>query len=265
MTASASEPCVVFVANRLPVPVDDGWKRRTYHVVRALAAVAPVELVVFGRHGPGAPADDVCLGARVTVHTVRPPAVPRPLALAASYVVPHPMQQLLHTTHALDETLARVAGGRRVIAAGCASVFLAHALQVVRRHADVRFDFIDTHNIDSLYYQRLADHSDSVLRRAAFAQTARRTRSLEADAFARAQETWVCSDDEAARLARDVPQARVRVLPNGATVPPRCPAPPLSGDTVLFFGRLDYEPNADAIRLLCTEIWPRVVAARPTA
>jgi hypothetical protein len=54
---------VVVLANRLPYPVDDGWKRRTYHIIEGLLQHASVTLLVFhdgsqseidafGSHGP---------------------------------------------------------------------------------------------------------------------------------------------------------------------------------------------------------------------
>jgi hypothetical protein len=34
-------------ANRLPYPIDDGWKRRTFHVLRAVAAHGQVTLATL--------------------------------------------------------------------------------------------------------------------------------------------------------------------------------------------------------------------------
>ncbi len=255
---------IILFANRLPVPVDDGWKRRTFHVIRALTTIAPVQLIVFG--GPGAGADQAVLGPLVTVHAVRARRFPKPLALAASLLLDRPLQQLLHYSTEIDAIIASIALDHHIVAAGCASVFLADYLSLVRAVSPRCYTFVDTHNIDSLYYRRLADTSRSWIRRMAFRHTAYRTEALEHRVFPRVTETWVCSTPESKRLSSTMPEATVRVIANGADVPrARTPDKRLAGSTALFFGRLDYEPNADAVRLLCRDIWPIVRKSLPSA
>src|SRR5262249_7747743 len=62
------------------------------------------------------------------------------------------------------------------------------------------------------------------------------------------------------------PQARCILSPNGVdldefTPPAGMPEP----DTIVFFGANSYFPNADGLRFLFAEIWPLVLAARPSA
>jgi polysaccharide biosynthesis protein PslH len=251
------EETIVFLANRLPLPLDDGWKRRTFHVVRALSTLAPVQLIVFG--SPDPTVDTTLLGPGVIVHWVPHWRVPNSVAMVVSLLVRHIAPQL-------PELLRVLADRHRIVAAGCASVFLAGYLDDLRACVPHAFTFVDTHNIDSLYYQRVADASTSIIRRAALRHTARRTRALEQTAFASATETWVCSRAESDLLARDIPQATGRVVPNGADLPEAPHDEATVRDAgVLFFGRLDYEPNADAVRILCRDIWPLVLATHPEA
>ena len=35
------------LCNRLPFPLDDGWKRRTFHIIRGIAAEYHVTLIVY--------------------------------------------------------------------------------------------------------------------------------------------------------------------------------------------------------------------------
>jgi glycosyltransferase involved in cell wall biosynthesis len=56
--------------------------------------------------------------------------------------------------------------------------------------------------------------------------------------------------------------SNVAVVPNGADVPDPIPRPaPGDPPSVVFFGTLSYEPNADAVQYLAEEIKPRLVTA----
>jgi glycosyltransferase involved in cell wall biosynthesis len=61
------------------------------------------------------------------------------------------------------------------------------------------------------------------------------------------------------------PQVRCVLSPNGVDLdefmpPPGAPEP----DTVIFFGAHNYFPNADGLRFFFAEIWPLILAARPS-
>lgn len=67
----------------------------------------------------------------------------------------------------------------------------------------------------------------------------------------------VCSATDADRLERDYADARFSIVPNGYELiePARPRAPSSDGPLrLLFVGALDYFPNADAVRYLCTEV-----------
>ena len=58
----------------------------------------------------------------------------------------------------------------------------------------------------------------------------------------------------------------VHVIPNGVT--PQSPGhrtPEAATPTLCFTGTLDYQPNIEAVRYAVSAVWPRVLAAMPTA
>jgi glycosyltransferase involved in cell wall biosynthesis len=82
----------------------------------------------------------------------------------------------------------------------------------------------------------------------------------------RIDEAWVVTDADA-RAFRVVTGVRtIRVLPNGvdsgwyAAI-----ANPGRGDTAVFWGRLDFGPNIQALEWFCTEVWPAIMRLRPQA
>jgi hypothetical protein len=68
-------------------------------------------------------------------------------------------------------------------------------------------------------------------------------------------------------LQEIAPAARIEVVPNGVDTDhyaPR-PLPPSPQPALVFTGRMDFRPNADAVLWFCAEIWPRIRAEAPEA
>jgi glycosyltransferase involved in cell wall biosynthesis len=77
---------------------------------------------------------------------------------------------------------------------------------------------------------------------------------------------WVVSDTDrrAARWFAGMPVADL--LPNGVDTDFYRPRPEVEkSNSAIFWGRLDFEPNIDALRWFCQEIWPAIRNAEPTA
>jgi glycosyltransferase involved in cell wall biosynthesis len=84
--------------------------------------------------------------------------------------------------------------------------------------------------------------------------------------FAAASQVWVCSEEEAAELASSGVTSPVLVVPNGVDTVRFAPGGtrPLPKH-LLFFGKLDYFPNHDAVNYCLREIWPRIRDQVPDA
>jgi GT2 family glycosyltransferase len=121
--------------------------------------------------------------------------------------------------------------------------------------AKVVFDTVDLHYLRE---EREAAHHGSTWRRLKAADTRRR----ELGAVRGSDATLVLSTVERDELAREVPAARVRIMPLIREIPGR--SAPLAGRSgVLFVGGFRHRPNVDAVRHLVGAIWPHVRAALP--
>lgn len=251
---------VLILANRVPFPPDDGWKVRCYHVVRAVAATADVTFVVF--HA----GDDAQLAAArkelgVDLIAVAPPRPHTPGRLLAGLVSRTPLTVVNQRSRAYTSALRGVIGSRRFDVALCVSTIMSPHLRLLP--ADVP-RVIDTHNIDAVTYARWAQTLQPSLRRRYTALTASKLRRFEQRAFGEAELVWVCSDEEAALARRIAPAANVWTVPNGVDTKHLSPLPaPPAPKRLLFFGRLDYFPNVDALTHFAREILPLVRAEEP--
>lgn len=257
---------VLFLANRLPWPLADGWARRTFHVVQQLSVRWPVHLVVFADGDAQRLADArAALGERVHVQAL--PARPlRKLRGVAGAVL---RNRPYHVSADSDARMSRVvrealAGGSvRVMA--CAGVNMAGYFALDTAHRAVHV--VDTHNIDSLVVDRFASLIGDPLRRAFATLSGPQMRAWEHQVFSESDLVLVCSESEVGLAQEIAPGAAVHCVPNGAELEPVRTAPASSArdgrPTLLFFGRLDYFPNVDALQYFRSAMLDRLRGALP--
>jgi polysaccharide biosynthesis protein PslH len=92
-------------------------------------------------------------------------------------------------------------------------------------------------------------------------------RRLEAGEFRRFDRVVVVTPEDAEALRELDPGLSVTVIPNGVDTAFFRPDPevPTGVDRITFTGVLSYTPNVDAAEYLARRVFPRVLAARPTA
>jgi glycosyltransferase involved in cell wall biosynthesis len=125
---------------------------------------------------------------------------------------------------------------------------------------------VDEHNVEYDLQRRSATSSSNPLRRAFLEANWRKLRREELAVWRTFDGVSVTSPRDLSIVQAHAPQTRCILSPNGVdldefTPPVGMPEP----DTVIFFGANNYFPNADGLRFLFAEIWPLVLAARPSA
>ena len=134
----------------------------------------------------------------------------------------------------------------------------AKVMREARRHcprARIVFDTVDLH---FLREQRLAALTGDPRTR----RLAERRRREELGLIAQADTTLVVSAVERDLLAREAPQAEVRVLSNIHRLP-GCRAPFPARRDIFFIGAFAHPPNTDAVLWFCRDILPLILAAEP--
>jgi glycosyltransferase involved in cell wall biosynthesis len=127
---------------------------------------------------------------------------------------------------------------------------------------------IDSHDVHYDLARQIAASAASFGRRLHARLNWRKLQREEIAAYENADGVCVCSLADQQRLAKDAPAARTVIIPNAADVDrlqPRVTDPAPDADTVLFFGLLASVPNVDGLLFFIRDIWPRILAARPTA
>jgi glycosyltransferase involved in cell wall biosynthesis len=131
-------------------------------------------------------------------------------------------------------------------------------MAAARRHcpnARIVFDTVDLH---FLREQRLAELTGDKATRA----VAERRRREELDLIAQADTTLVVSAAERDLLAKEAPEADVRVISNIHRIYGRR-TPFEERAHIFFIGAFAHPPNTDAVLWFCREIFPLILAQEP--
>ena len=255
---------MLFVAHRAPFPPDKGDRLRSYHFLRALTDLGPVDLV--------APADDEADAAEARaglaglcreVHVQarrRPAALLRAAgALASGRSLTLAWMRDARLERALRDLLARRQHALCFgFSSGCAALW---RLTEGRRRV---FDLCD---LDALKWEALAARTGGPRGRL-WGLEARRLLPVEL-ALAGGCELVLLSTprEEQDLRARGGRPAASAVLPHGTDwrrfegLPAAGAAAPVIG----FLGQMDYAPNVEAARMLAQQVMPLVSARCPAA
>lgn len=260
---------ILFLAHRLPFPPDRGDKIRSHHVLKALAALAPVHVGCFAESA----ADEACEGELA--------------ALAASHYMP--MRRKALPLAGLEAVLRR----EPVSLAAFRRAELAHWVgeTLRQRPIDTIYVFsgqmgqyvpadwggrlvVDLVDVDSAKFEAYARGGRGPMR-SVNAREGRLLRREEARLAARADRTLLVSEKEAALLASRLPvgaDARIAALGNGIDARAFDPAavephPTLGGPGphLLFTGQMDYPPNVEAALRAIERLMPRIRVRHPEA
>ena len=254
-----SEHAVV-LANRIPFPLDDGWKVRAFHVLKFIVEEMPTTLVVFS----DAKTEEAGKGlaerfdGRLRIRTVDPPKPYAWWRLALGVASRHPIQYWNNRTRAFQAAVAEVCQRHRPALGMAVCAFMYPYL---RAHPEIPCRIIDTHNVDSDLMRRYRPYMTGRLKRLYAGFTERKLAGLENWTFREADQVWVCSDDEAELLHSRDPRVPVSVIPNGVDVEHFSGAGgEIRRGQLLFFGKLDYFPNTDALDFLVNGVLPLLKA-----
>jgi polysaccharide biosynthesis protein PslH len=259
---------ILFLAHRFPYPPDRGDKIRSWHILKALAQIAPVHvatLVDDERDVAHLPVlENICASvaweyrkssklaaATVGLLTGVPASVaafasPALQARANAVLAAHDVETIFAFSGQMAQFVPTDLGGRRFV-----------------------MDFVD---VDSAKFLTYADQSAGLTKLANRFEGKRlahfeRTTALRADVslfVSEAESDLFCVT---AKLGSD----RVQALENGIDLErydpalPRVPVREGHEPLIVFTGQMDYRPNIDAVVSFARETLPLILAQRPDA
>jgi glycosyltransferase involved in cell wall biosynthesis len=266
---------ILYVSQVPPSPPRYGAQVRIHGLMTALAERHEVSSVCCASSEEEAEGARRAMGAYCReVHVVVDPtseaALGKRLLQLRSLASLHSFERHLFTTVRMQRRLDAVLSARRFDVVNVEGPFVVHhRFRAAPAGAPPPRVVLDEHNVEFDVARQIAGREDaSVVRRLYAGVNWRKMRREEQGAWARVDALTVTSAHDEARVRAVHPAARVAIVPNAVDVERYRPSPGdprPDGRTLLFFGALDYYPNADALALLVDEIWPRVLATHPSA
>lgn len=268
---------ILWISHLIPYPPKGGVMMRSYHLLRELARHHDVSLFAINQKrlfasffpdrdaGLAEVAADIGAFAKI-VDVVDEPAGSSAAArawLALRSLVGLPYTVRCLWSREIDRRL------RQCIAAESFDVLHFDTIGLAAYwHADYRIPAVlDHHNVESHMMLRRAQVEKSPAKKVYFYQEGKRLEAYERKMLPNFKHHFVCSSDDANRLATLDSSLNISVVPNGIaleeSLPPRAPDP--EQPKLLFIGGLSWYPNHDAVMFLLDEIWPKIIAKAPNA
>jgi sugar transferase (PEP-CTERM/EpsH1 system associated) len=246
---------ILFLAHRLPYPPDRGDRIRSWHLLKALAKIAPVHVAALidndadRRHV----ATVASVAASVLVER-RNPAKLRAMAAALLRGTPASVEAFRNAR--LKVQVDALLKSRPI---GCIYAFSGQMAAYVPTDFSGRFimDFVD---MDSAKFDQLGGFANR--------QEARRLLRWEIETAGRASASIFVSAAEA-QLFESTTRLQAKVIGNGIDLdhfdPKRVEPVSKAGPLIVFTGQMDYAPNISAVVDFARTQLPAIVAAIPEA
>ena len=228
----------------VPIPLDAGARIRNHGLLKLLGAEHELDAIAFG---PSESRADLAGLTRRAIVVPRPPArsaMRRAIDMATSE---RPDMALRLWSPAFEEAV------RGFLKDGAYAAVQAEGLEMAGylNAAPPRLRLYDAHNAEFLLQRRVATTAPSVAAGLYSRVQWRRLARYEGHVVRQSRMTLAVSHHDANQLlALAGTEANVQVVPNGidAASYPFSPPPEDAAPNLLFLGKLDFRPNADAVR-----------------
>ncbi len=263
---------ILLLTPQLPYPAHQGTSLRNLNILRGLAERHTVHLLTFLEENQSDEREAIAPLHALCRQITTIPAPPHGKLSRLRHLVTSRLPDMAHRLYspAFEAALRRLLSETAFDIVQIEGIELARYGELVRIVSPSSRLIFDNHN------------AETALQRRNFETDKRNPRRWLAAAYSRVQmgrlarfEAWACgladgvtavSTPDKIELQRHTPHIPITVIPNCIDVRDYAVGDelnPIPFD-LLFSGKMDYRPNVDAVLWFADEVWPRILAKRPS-
>lgn len=254
---------ILVLDEELPYPTNTGKRTRSFNLYRRLGATFRLRYVGYGESDSEAAKVLRAEGIEPILVSRRMPPKQGPafyLSLLTNLLSPHPYIVTSHYSKSYqDVVLASLAEFQPDLVL---CEWTPYAIYVKKLLAVKKL--VSAHNVEADIWQRYYENETNPFRRWYIWEQWRKVQLFERSALTWVDGATAVSDLDRISLAKNHPQLRIAVIPNGVDLEYFRPLPlPTQAHHLVFTGSMDWRPNQDAARYFIREILPILKQVRP--
>lgn len=250
----------LFLAGRIPYPLDDGWKIRTFHLLTAIVETgANVDFLCFDETKSKNSYSQLKNLCRQFIVVDREKKYSMD-DLLAGIVRKTPFSVLNYFDKWFAKEFQRLTVQNNYAYIHVEDVVMA---QYAKNFTNARKG-IDMHNIESQLLLRYASHENNLLKKFYALLTSKKLSRYEADCIDDFDAVLVCSQEDKLSLNCTKFLDKIHVVPNGVDASNHMATSTRTTENVLIFvGSMDYHANISGIEYFCAQILPLLKTRHP--
>ncbi|MBF0483975.1 MAG: glycosyltransferase [Candidatus Omnitrophica bacterium] len=244
---------ILFLAPRLPYPIDTGGKIRTFHNLKQLALRNNVDLVCFSFNKEDVKYEKIFQDMGINLCLIPATKLSGISATISILFSKQPFAVDKYRSKNMLGMLENLVGQEKY---DIVHIDHIHMGQYVSRAWSIP-SFIDEHNVEYRILERCADVEGASIKGWLYRAQARKMKSYEKEILSMVKGGFAVSEDDAAILRELTDnKSKIEIIPNGVDTEYFTSENIADENALVFTGSMDWMPNDDAMIYFCEEVLP---------
>jgi len=249
---------ILFIAPRLPWPLDTGGRLRTFNLFNQLSKIAKMHMVSFSfeERDEEWKKEIEKIGAKVTLVPVKESTSLDRVWNIAFNSLPHSIAK--YNIPSMNTVLEELSRTEHFDAMHIDHIHMAHYNKYFKNIPC----FLDAHNVEFKIWERCGAVEPMIIKKMLYNQQSSKMKTYEAQKIKEFKGVFTCSLEDK-RIFDETTKNAVPtyVIPNGVDTQFNCPDPDHGAkeeEAIVFTGSMNWLPNEDAITYFCSKIIPLI-------
>jgi polysaccharide biosynthesis protein PslH len=249
---------ILFLAPRLPWPLDTGGRLRTFNLFKQLSKIARMHMVSFSFEARDEEwkKEIEKLGVKVTLVPAQESSSLERVWDIAFNSLPHSIAK--YQKSSMRSTLENLSKSEHFDALHIDHIHMAY----YNRYFKGIPCFLDAHNVEYKIWERCGEVEPMGIKKLLYYQQSSKMKTYEAIKTKEFKGVFTCSSDDQ-KFFKDITSVEVPlyVIPNGVDTEFNAPDPSQGSneeEAIVFTGSMNWLPNEDAITFFCDKILPLI-------